>query len=409
MKKLVFNLVLLGITILSFGQNKSTDEEALLRAVNHVIENTKRSFINTKTGEIYKTTKGLSIDENIRIESQFNYWQYPNGVIHMAMMDLYEFFEDERFLKYPIANYQFFFDNLDFLQEMYNAGHKGWDFHLFFRMFKLDDCGALGSGLIEILEHDPKPEYKEYIGKTAQLAMHDRYRLADGTWAKRNPYDATVWLDDLFMGVPFLARMGEHTGDRKYFDFAAMQVIQFHRYLYEPRTELYYHNYYHDLGRPGLAHWGRANGWSILAQVGLLEYLPKNHPRRDTLMSIFKQQVIGYSRYQSESGLWHQILDKTDSYLETSCSAMFTYAVAKGVNEGWIDSRYQCIAIQGWEGLKTQINEDGAILNVCEQTPTNDNLVFYYTRPAPYNDFHGTGALIFAGLEILKLKNNQNE
>ena len=108
MKKFVVHFILVHIAIVSFGQNKSTDEEVLLRAVNHVFENTTHTFIHTKTGEIYKTTHGLAIDENIRIESQFNYWQYPNGVIHMAMMDLYEFYGDERYLEYPIDNYQFF-------------------------------------------------------------------------------------------------------------------------------------------------------------------------------------------------------------------------------------------------------------------------------------------------------------
>lgn len=397
------------ITIPAFAQNQNSDEEVLLRAVNYIFEHTTHQFINTESGEIYKNTNDLAVNENIKIESQYNYWQYPNGVIHMAMMDLYEYYGDQKYLAYPIDNYRFFFNNVGFLQKMYDAGYKGWDFHLFFRMFKLDDCGALGSGLIDILKYDPEPAYSEYIDKTAQLAMYDRYRLEDSSWAKRNPYDATIWLDDLFMGVPFLARMGHKTGDKKYFDFAAKQVIQFNKYLYEPRTELYYHNYYYDMKRPGLAHWGRANGWSVLAQVGLLEYLPTEHPQRDTLLSIFRQQVIGFSRYQSESGLWHQIIDKTDSYLETSCSAMFTYAVAKGVNAGWLDKRYASVAIQGWEGLKSQIDDDGALLNVCEQTPTNDNLVFYYTRPTPYNDFHGTGAYLLAGLEILKLKKIRNE
>lgn len=381
------------------------EDERITRLIaDYVLEDASFTLINEETGEEYQSSKNLKVSDKINIKSQYNFWQYPNGVIHMAMMDLYELTGEEKYRDFPVKNYDFFFSHVDYLRKLYEADIRKWSFHLFFRMFKLDDCGALASGMIEIYPYDQRPEYRAYIDSTAMLAMVNRYRLADGTWAKRNPHDATVWLDDLFMGVPFLARMGDWTGKQEYFDFAAKQVIQFRKYLYNPVTELYHHNYYADLDKQGVAHWGRANGWGIMAQTNLLEYLPEDHPKRDTLLAIFMEQILGYSRYQSETGLWHQIINRNDSYLETSVSAMFTYAVAKGVNEGWIDLRYRTIAFNGWKGVKSKIDENGALLDVCEQTPTSDNMIFYYKRPAPYNDFHGTGAAILAGIEIMKLK-----
>ncbi len=402
LKQWVFFLFFAIIAPFAVGQNP--DVEIVKRVADYVIENASFSFIDQSDGTVYKSSEGLPVKKDIKIESQYNYWQYPNGVIHLAMMELYKFTGDSKYRDFPISNYDFFFKNIPFLQKMYEEGYHGWDFYLFFRRFKLDDCGALAAGLIDVYQYDSRSEYLEYIEMTEHMAMVERYRLEDETWAKKNPYESTIWLDDLFMGVPFLAKLGKMTGEWKYFDFAVKQVVQFDNYLYEPGNGLYYHNYYTDLNRPGLAHWGRANGWGLLAKVLLLEYLPENHPDRQIILDLYDKQVLGLSRHQSQTGLWHQLLDKNDSYLETSCSAMFTYAIAKGVNEGWLDYRYYRVALEGWKGLQTKIDEQGAILDVCEQTPTSDDLVFYYNKPAPFNEFHGTGAIIFAGIEMAKLK-----
>ncbi len=142
----------------------------------------------------------------------------------------------------------------------------------------------------------------------------------------------------------------------------------------------------------------------MTAQVNLLDSLPEDHPRRQELIDILEQQILGVAKYQSESGLWHQVLNRTDSYLESSCSAMFTYCIAKAVNEGWIDERYRTIAENGWDGLKTKIRHDGQIEDICVGTGIREDMVFYYTRPIKLNDYHGIGAVILAGCEIINMK-----
>src|SRR4029079_13751711 len=139
-------------------------------------------------------------------------------------------------------------------------------------------------------------------------------------------------------------RMGKFTGDNKYFDFAIKQVESFNKYIYDPTTGLYFHTYFHDNNTKGVARWGRFNGWVALAQVELLNNLPANHPKRADLIKLLERQIIGYSRYQDSSGMWHQLLDKPDSYLESSVTAMFIYTITKAVNEGWINKRYLTIA-----------------------------------------------------------------
>jgi len=267
----------------------------------------------------------------------------------------------------------------------------------------------MASGLLEVYKIDKRKDYLDYLNKVSDHMLNKELRLDDGTFARKTPYDKTVWLDDLYMSVPFLARMGQLTGNRKYFDLAAKQVKQFTKYMYDKPSGLYFHCYYADIKQQGVAHWGRANGWSIVAQANLLEFIPKDHPDRPELIRIFKQQILGFAHYQSESGLWHQILDRQDSYFETSCTAMFTYAVAKGVNQGWIEPRYKTIAEEGWKGIETMINEKGQVNNICVGTGTSTAMIHYYKRPILLNDIHGLGAVLLAGIEVMKLPKDPEE
>jgi rhamnogalacturonyl hydrolase YesR len=187
-------------------------------------------------------------------------------------------------------------------------------------------------------------------------------------------------------------------------------VLKFTEYLWNKDKELYYHLYYSDLKRNGVAHWGRCNGWVMMAQVHLLNFLPADHPQRETLIKNLERQILGIAKYQNADGLWHQVLDKSDSYVESSCSAMFVYGTARAVNQGWIDKRYATIATTGWEGLKAQkITPEGQLKDVCIGTGIQDDMVFYYTRPARLNEKHGLGAVIEAGIEVMKLKKSQSE
>jgi rhamnogalacturonyl hydrolase YesR len=164
-----------------------------------------------------------------------------------------------------------------------------------------------------------------------------------------------------------------------------------------------HHCWYSDVNRPGVAYWGRANGWAMLAQVDLLDRLPANHPKRSELVGLLRQHILGIAQYQGAEGLWHQLLDKPDSYPESSCSAMFTYAIARAVNKKYIEPRYSTIAQRGWEGVMSKIRPDGQVEGVCAGTSVSDDLVYYYRRPTPLNDIHGIGAVLLAGTEILQL------
>ena len=410
MKKIsILTLILPVLNFLSYvsaGQVQRSDEEILKSVADNILAHTTYDFFDPTTNKIPASVTDDNYNPRIQIRSRYNTWNYWNGVLNIAMLDMASYFNNPVYGQFAEKDYEFVFDNASAFRDKFRPGMDKWSypFGQFFVMQELDDCGAMGGGLIEVYKLVKRDDYKAYIDKAADHILNKQSRLGDGTLVRSAPHRMTIWGDDLYMSIVFLARMGDLTGDQKYFDDAARQVINFTKYLYDPYTQLYYHGWYSDLKVNNVAHWGRCNGWVMLAQADLLEYLPENHPLRDTLLSILQQQIIGVARYQSQSGLWHQLLDKTDSYLETSCSAMFTYAIAKAVNNGWIDRRYRTVAEQGWQGLKTKIQPDGQVRDICIGTGMEDNLVFYYTRPAELNDIHGLGAVLMAGVEIMKLK-----
>jgi rhamnogalacturonyl hydrolase YesR len=143
----------------------------------------------------------------------------------------------------------------------------------------------------------------------------------------------------------------------------------------------------------------------MMAKTQLLNLLPGDHPGREEVRLDLERQILGIAKYQNGDGLWHQLLDKNDSYTETSCTAMFVYAVARAVNQKWIDKRYATIALRGWEGLVAQkITAEGQVRDVCVGTGIQENLVFYYQRPTTLQNKHGLGPMLEAGIEVIRLK-----
>lgn len=392
-------LVLLCSVLVSKGQD--TDLVIVEKIANSIIKETTFGFKNKETKEIIYDLNHLS-NETYELNA-YNQWRYWNGVLGISMQQLGNYTGEGKYNDYAEKNVGFCFDNIILLKKMTDAGTlKGME--QFFKFELLDDCGAMAADLADVYQRDKRRDYRTYLDKTADFIISKDNRLKDGTLSRTWPHNQTVWLDDLYMSVPFLARYAALTHERKYFDFAVKQVQLFTKHLYDQNTSLYFHCYYTGIDQNNPAYWGRANGWSVMAQAELLTYLPKNHLVRSQLLKIFRQQIVGLSKYQASSGLWHQLLNKEDSFLETSSSAMFVYAVALGINNGWLDKIYADLALSGWDGIKTMIIADGKVKNICKGTGTNTSLKYYYNRPTPLNDIHGLGPVILAGVEVMKLK-----
>ncbi len=407
MQKIMTSILIIFLIVPVFCQEENMDEKIVRSIADNIINHTTLAYQAVNSRIIYHSTKEIPDNVEVRFADQFTEWGYTMGVLDMAMIDLGAFLSDEKYTSYPIRHVTNGMDNYKYFQDRFknDRAHYRWPYGQLWTMSELDDCGAMGAAVIEVYNLDKRKDFRDYIDKTADHILKKQERLPDGTLVRTGPHEMTLWADDLFMSVPFLARMGNLTGENKYFDDALKQVFNFTKYLWDPEKELYYHCYYSDLQRNGVAHWGRCNGWIMMSQVHLLSYLPKDYPQREELRKNLERQMLGIAKYQNADGLWHQVLDKTDSYAESSCSAMFVYSIAKAVNEGWIDKRYASIALRGWEGLKDkEITLDGQLKNICVGTGIEDNIAFYYNRPARPNETHGLGPIIDAGVEIIKLK-----
>jgi unsaturated rhamnogalacturonyl hydrolase len=382
---------------------QSSTEEVVRRVADHIIQTTTFQFVNNKTGEKFSSTRGKDTTNSVKAESKFNKWQYVNGVLTVGMLRLSNALNDPKYSDYSRKNFSFIFDNLDYFKKIYDGGANP-EYRPVFRIGSLDDCGSMSAGLLDVYAFDKRQDYLDYLNRVGDYIINKQVKFPDGTLARNNPRKMTLWADDLYMSVPYLVRMGKLTGDNKYFDFAIKQVEQFNQYIYDSTTGLYFHTYFNDENMNGVARWGRCNGWVALAQAELLNNLPADHPKRDNLKKLLLRQIVGFSRYQDTSGMWHQLLDKPGSYLESSVTAMYVYTVAKAVNEGWINKRFITIAQRGWEALEKMITADGQVPDICIGTSVEEDISYYYNRPRELNDTHGLGAFLMAGAEMIRAK-----
>jgi unsaturated rhamnogalacturonyl hydrolase len=375
------------------------------RIVGYFIRSTPYRLINTETGQpitdLSRPTKSTGIDLR---DGEFNDWTYPMGVVLAGMLQVTDVTGDRRYQDYTLQNFDFVFDHLDyFRRQTSQLGPQRSGYRRLLDMRELDDGGAMGAALIKAYEKKKDPRYRATIDLIADFISHKQMRMPDGTLARPRPQPVSLWVDDLYMSVPFLAQMGHLTGDRAYFDDAAQQVIQMSERLQSPTTGLYDHSWFENVTYDPKFYWGRGDGWALMAMAELLSVMPENHPARPRVLDIFLRAVQGIAAVQSGTGLWHQLLDKSDSYLETSASAMFTFAVARGVNRGWLSPVYAPVAQAGWQAVAKRVRDDGRIEGICVGTTAAYDAVYYYNRPIDLGAMQGYGPVLMAGAEVITM------
>jgi rhamnogalacturonyl hydrolase YesR len=134
----------------------------------------------------------------------------------------------------------------------------------------------------------------------------------------------------------------------------------------------------------------------------LLRTLPEDNPDRPCIMQGYLKMMESLKSYQTEKGLWNQLIDKPDCWAETSGSAMFTYAMITGVKRGWLNAaEYGPVARKAWLALVPCINEDGDVTEVCMGTAKKDDLQYYYDRPRITGDYHGQAPMLWCTVALL--------
>jgi len=383
-------------------------EEILYRVLSYYESTSTLKVIDSETGN--EITNFEKLNKNARVSDGFaGEWSYTHGVVLSAFGyigdvtgDQTFFANNTRFFDFVVETLPYFIENR---KKFGSEARGGWgrtpDFEA------LDDCGSIGAAMIKTYLKDKNDDYLDLINKIADYISNGQFRLDDETLARHRPQYQSVWADDMYMSVPFLANMGILTKENKYFDDAVKQVLQMADRLYIPEKELFDHGWSVTSGDyDPRFYWGRANGWTLMAMAELLDLLPEDYRGREEILHLYRSMIRTLAGLQDGTGFWHNMLDKTDTFLETSCTAMITFAVAKGINEGWISHVYGPVALTGWNATESRVLLNGAVDGTCEATTFAHDNVYYYNRGASIFATHGYGPVLYAGAEMIRLLQN---
>ncbi len=369
--------------------------------------NSASKIVNAKTKEVITNYKKKN--EDIAFEKgAFRLTSYEWGVTYAGMLLAAKATGDQKYADYSNKRIQLIAD----IAENYSEKNiKDPDMLKTLHPEALDFAGALCAAFIKAKKDGLKANVDPLINNYIDFISNKQFRLTDGTLARNRPQDNTLWLDDMFMSVPALAQMGAYTGDVKYFDDAVKQVNQFSQRMFNKEKGIFMHGWVQSMEDHPQFHWGRANGWAVMAMVELMDVLPKNHPGYAGVLAQLQAHIKGLVKYQDGTGFWHQLLDRNDTYLETSATAIYTYSIAKAINKGYINkAAYAPAVLLGWNAVATKVNDKGQVEGTCVGTGMGFDPAFYYYRPINVFAAHGYGPVLLAGAEVLLLlKDNQFE
>lgn len=209
-------------------------------------------------------------------------------------------------------------------------------------------------------------------------------------------WQTRLWIDDMFMITIIQSQAYRATGNKKYINRAAKEMVYYLDELQRPNG-LFYH-------APDVPYyWARGNGWMAAGMTELLKALPINNPDRKRIMEGYLAMMRSLKEYQGKDGMWNQLVDQADCWPETSGSAMFAYAMITGVKQGWLDkSEYVSVARKAWLALVPYINAEGNVREVCVGTNKKDDKQYYYDRPRIAGDYHGQAPYLWCATALME-------
>jgi rhamnogalacturonyl hydrolase YesR len=224
--------------------------------------------------------------------------------------------------------------------------------------------------------------------------------FADGQWDNPMPEGLTRqtrwWIDDMYMITALQLQAYRATGDVKYRDRAAAEMVAYNQKLQQPNG-LYFH-------APDVKfYWGRGDGWVAVGMAEMLRDLPEKHELRKPVLAAYRKMMATLLSHQAGNGMWRQLIDHPESWEETSSTAMFTYAFVTGVKNGWLpEETYGPAARKAWIALVGYLTPDGDLREVCVGTGKRDSLQYYLDRPRAIGDGHGQAPMMWSATALLR-------
>ena len=380
------------------------------RVFAYIDKETPARVVDKNTGKLI--TDYTTMGEEAQLErGAFRLASYEWGVTYSALIAAAEATGDQRYMDYVQNRFRFLAEVAPHFKRVYEEkGTTDPQLLQILTPHALDDAGAVCAAMVKVRVKDRSLPVDGLIENYFDFIQNKEYRLADGTFARNRPQHNTLWLDDMFMGIPAVAQMSRYDKAQKeiYLAEAVRQFLQFADRMFIPEKGLYRHGWVESSTDHPAFCWARANGWAMLTACELLDVLPEDYPQRAKVMDYFRAHVRGVTALQSGEGLWHQLLDRNDSYLETSATAIYVYCLAHAINKGWIDAiAYGPVAHLGWHAVAGKINAEGQVEGTCVGTGMAFDPAFYYYRPVNVYAAHGYGPVLWAGAEMISLLKNQ--
>ena len=299
------------------------------------------------------------------------------------------------------------------------------------------------------------PEAKNLLAmQTMMKQLNDQPRtIADKVFWHKAIYAYQVWLDGIFMGLPFRtltapittsAKNKKKGAVTKIYDDAVNQLKITYQRTLDPKTGLNRHAYdetrkaFWSDNETGLSQhcWGRAQGWYSMALIEVLDALPEDYARRSEVIDLLQKDLDAILKWQDKkTGLWYQVMDSPEregNYLESTCSSMFTYVLLKAYRKGYVGEKYRDAGIRAYKSMIEkfiQIHADKTIsLTQCcevaglgpavtpevesamkrinpkgsvkENRRRDGSYAYYLSEPIRSNDAKGVGPFIWASLEM---------
>jgi rhamnogalacturonyl hydrolase YesR len=338
-------------------------------------------------------------------QGDFRLISYEWGVTYAGMLLASQATGDQKYADYTFKRLKFLADIRPSFLKLEQQNPEGRDaMYSVNHPHALDDAGAMCAAMIKAEQAKIGTDLNPLIDNFMDFISNKQQRFDDGTLSRNRPLPNSLWLDDLFMSVPALAQMGKYTGETKYYDDAVKQVLQFSKRMFNYDKGLFMHGWIQEMPEHPQFHWARANGWAVMTMVELLEVLPADYAGRDQVLDLLKRHIRGLANYQSPLGFWHQLIDKNDSYLETSATAIYAYSIARAINRGYIDDQvYGPMVCLAWNAVASKVTEKGQVQGTCVGTGMGFDPAFYYYRPINVYAAHGYGPVLLAGAEMIEM------
>jgi rhamnogalacturonyl hydrolase YesR len=391
-----------------YGKTKPEEVKQVVdRVYNYLNSVTPAELVDKKTNAAVSTRGKFNPDAIIK-PGDFRLTSYEWGVTYSGMLLLGEVTGDKKYTDYTFSRLKLLSELPAYYKAFQTANPQSpTPMRGFMNPHALDDGGALTASMIKAQRAGLSADLRPLIDSFVNYIMTKEFRLKDGTLARNRPQPNTLWLDDMYMGLPALAQMGKLTGERRYYDEVVKQYTQFSQRMFDKEKGLYMHGWVQEMSVHPEFHWARANGWALLTTVEILDVLPEDHPGRAAILAQLRAHVNGLATRQSGTGFWHQLLDRNDSYLETSATAIYAYSIAHAINKGWLDPKaYGPMALLAWNAVSTKVTAGGQVEGTCVGTGMGFDPAFYYYRPVNVYAAHGYGPVLLAGAETMRLLQN---